>query len=309
MNYYFKPVSPENIIDIHYLIKSVYNVDRDLEEIKKKYNTEFFGLYAVGLIAYSKEDDLPAAYYGVFPCQFTYESKTYLAAQSGDTMTHPNHRKKGLFVTLAKKTYELCKELGIEFVFGFPGEASYYGFVKKLEWQHNEDIVKYSFLSILIPYALIQKIVPTRAYLKIASLLTKPFINKDYPYSNIDSNAPHISRSNNFYNYKEKLNNFNIRFLGLNVWFQVKSLNLIVGDIDISNQSNPKSVIYRLRLLAIYLGLPRVLFHVSQNSNLNNFLEKKYDKEKGLAIGYIDLLATKVPLTKLNFTYSDFDTF
>ena len=47
----------------------------------------------IGFIAYTKENT-PAAYYGVFPQIVKYENKDYLLAQSGDTMTHPEHQKK-----------------------------------------------------------------------------------------------------------------------------------------------------------------------------------------------------------------------
>ncbi|MFD1062577.1 GNAT family N-acetyltransferase [Winogradskyella litorisediminis] len=309
MAYYYKLVSEDNIADIQYLIKAVYQQDRDLKIIKKKYDTSAFGHYTIGYIAYSVEDNLPAAYYGVFPCEFTYNNKVYLAAQSGDTMTHPNHRKKGLFVNLAKQTYDRAKELGIEFVFGFPGEASYYGFVKKLEWQHKEDICKFSFLAPCLPYSLIQKIIKPQNYLAWCNFILKPFKSKTYPYSNKGNENPHLLRNDDYYKYKDKNGNYNIKFLGLNVWFQVKGYNFIVADVLSKSSTKPSKIIFKLRVLAFYLGIPRVLFHVSNNSALNKILNQRFTSEKGLAIGYIDLLNTTLPLEQLNFTYSDFDTF
>lgn len=308
MSYYFKQVNADNIKDIQYLIHKVYNQLRDIEVIKKKYNTGVFGSYTIGYLAYAEEDDEPAGYYGVFPCQFIFQNQVYYAAQSGDTMTHPNHRKKGLFVTLAKKTYEKAKEIGVNFVFGFPGEASYYGFVKKLDWTHTHDIFKYSFLAPCIPYALIQRVISPKFLIDWYGFILKPLKSSTYPYSNDNSPTPHLLRNNDFYDYKDKKGNYNIKFLGVNIWFQIKGYNLIIADVAINNYT-PSQIIFKLRVLAFFLGLPRIQFHVSENSNLNLFLRGKYKNTKGLAIGYTNLLEHDLPLDKLNFTYSDFDTF
>ena len=55
-------------------------------------------------------------------------------------MTHPNHRGKGLFVSLAKAAYQLAKENGIKFVFGFRMKIHILAFVKKLGWIHKENL-------------------------------------------------------------------------------------------------------------------------------------------------------------------------
>src|SRR6185295_4439504 len=87
--------------------------------------------------------DSPAAFYGVFPVLVLISGKEVLAAQSGDTMTHRDHQKKGLFIKLAQRTFETCREKGIELVFGLPNSNSYHGFTKKLNWQHKDDIGRF----------------------------------------------------------------------------------------------------------------------------------------------------------------------
>ncbi|WP_299107787.1 GNAT family N-acetyltransferase [uncultured Tenacibaculum sp.] len=305
MSYYLEPVSENNLEDIKYLIKSIYDRDSSIETIGKKYDTSGFGEYTVGYIAYHEETKEPSAYYGVFPIVFEYKGKKILAAQSGDTMTHPNHRRKGLFTKLAKETYELAKAKGVEFVFGFPVEASYYGFVKKLDWKHDNDIQKYDFFTLSIPYSYLFK----KHHNKIASFLLKGRKNKDsYPNSNIDLNLPKIERSTSFYEYKNKEGNFNVNFLGLKIWFHIKGVTMIIADLEFGRKTSIRSVIFKLRVLATILGVVRVSFHLTNNSSLNDMLKSKYKNKKGLAVGYVNF-SSELPLNELCFTYADFDTF
>ena len=94
------------ISQLKILFQAVYNKNSlDLEGLDDRFQTSQFGADCIGYIAYSTEDNLkiPAAYYGVFPVITISRGKKIMCAQSGDTMTHPNHRKRGLFTKLAKK--------------------------------------------------------------------------------------------------------------------------------------------------------------------------------------------------------------
>ena len=50
------------------------------------------------------------------------------------TMVAESHRKFGLFTQLAKETYRVATEGGVDFVFGFPNSQSTPGFRKRLDW-------------------------------------------------------------------------------------------------------------------------------------------------------------------------------
>jgi len=58
--------------------------------------------------------------------------KTVIAAQSGDAMTNFAYTGKGFFTQLGEKTDALLKAENIEFVYGFPNQNSYPGYIKKL---------------------------------------------------------------------------------------------------------------------------------------------------------------------------------
>ena len=154
--YRFERLSDANLTDLLFLYKHAFKEKETISFLKKKYDTSCFGLKNIGFIAYSSSNET-AAYYGVFPVKAQINGKEILVAQSGDTMTHPKHRGKGLFITLAKMTYELAKESGVEFIFGFPNDNSYPGFVKKLNWIHYSNINTYKIKTGALPFEKIAK--------------------------------------------------------------------------------------------------------------------------------------------------------
>src|ERR1044072_3132440 len=105
--------------DLAFLHKAVYGNEKSLDYWKKKYDTKYTGVEYIGFVAYNNEN-IPVAYYGVLPCFIQEKDNIILAAQSGDTMTHPQYRYKGMFVELSNITFDLCKQQEIRLVFGFP---------------------------------------------------------------------------------------------------------------------------------------------------------------------------------------------
>src|SRR3954451_14581346 len=125
--------------DLEALHKAVYGCLPPNNYFQKKYDTSYTGTSYIGYIAYNKEK-FPIAYYGVMPCHIQYKNEIILSAQSGDTMTHPMYRYKGMFVELSRMTFELCKASGIKIVFGFPNQNSYHGAIHKLGWTMTEQM-------------------------------------------------------------------------------------------------------------------------------------------------------------------------
>lgn len=73
-----------------------------------------------------------AAHYAVIPIKMNIGDRVVNGALSMATVTHPEHRGKGLFKLLAQKTYECAKEEGREFVVGVANANSFPGFIKHL---------------------------------------------------------------------------------------------------------------------------------------------------------------------------------
>jgi len=75
-----------------------------------------------------------AGHYAVSPVKMSINGRESLTALSMTTMTHPDYRKRGIFVTLAQSLYRRLDKEGVVGVWGFPNDNSYHGFMAKLNW-------------------------------------------------------------------------------------------------------------------------------------------------------------------------------
>lgn len=76
------------------------------------------------------DGDVMTAHYACIPTLMQIGDRTVRGIKSMATVTHPNYRGRGLFKTLAKKTYEAAKKEGYEFVVGVANANSFPGFMK-----------------------------------------------------------------------------------------------------------------------------------------------------------------------------------
>lgn len=75
------------------------------------------------------------ASYAVIPEAYVVDGRPRVVWQSMDTMTHPDYQRRGLFVTLARMTFDHLASVDPEFlIIGIPAPASHAGFTKKLGW-------------------------------------------------------------------------------------------------------------------------------------------------------------------------------
>lgn len=70
------------------------------------------------------------AHYACIPYKMEIEGRVVMGLLDIATVTHPNHRGKGLFKKLAQTTYDYAKEQGFEFVLGVANANSYPGYMK-----------------------------------------------------------------------------------------------------------------------------------------------------------------------------------
>jgi len=86
------------------------------------------------------DSNLIAGHYAVSPVRMICDGKSVLTALSNYTMTHPDYGRRGIFTTLAERLYERIVREGGEFVWGFPNQNSYHGFINRLNWIPVKDI-------------------------------------------------------------------------------------------------------------------------------------------------------------------------
>jgi hypothetical protein len=306
--YIYKRVDESMYEDLVQLYRSAFNQQTTINYYKLKFDTAYLGVKHLGFIAYDTIGNA-VAFYGVFPQRVKFKDKLYLAAQSGDTMTHPSHGGKGLFTTLAKMTYELAKNEGIQFVFGFPNKNSYPGFTKKLSWKHNENMVNYQWNVRTLPLAAIAKKLPALSYLyQLYSNIVFHFFksNSSIEHSINANEFGIVYRDDNYFKYKSFLPNKIIRAGDLTCWVKVDGA-LMVGDANVNN-IDWKYFKNQISKIAFWLGCNKVIFPVGKDTSWDLKLKNNVTSEEGIFIGYLNL-NSDLPLEKFKFMMSDFDTF
>lgn len=309
-DYRFERVDETRYGDLLYIMKASFGVGHGLEYYRHKFDTGYLGVKHLGYLAYDTNNQ-PAAFYGVFPYMMEYKGKNYLAAQSGDTMTHPAHGGKGLFTTLAKMTYELARKEGIQFIFGFPNENSYPGFVRKLNWTHNENMINYEAKIFTFPCAAIAKKIALlqplhRLYTRLVFGLYKGTL-KTMASSAINFEYGSVARTEQYMCYKAFNHNHIVSIAGNNAWLKVDGA-LLVGDINISDKNQTDKLISGLKTLAFWLGCNKIVFAVGRDTTWDILLKGKLTSTEGIYIGYLDL-QSGLPLDKFKFVMADMDTF
>ncbi len=308
--YTYKRITPELYADLVHLYESAFKQKVDTAYYRHKFATDYLGVSHLGFIAYD-ENYAPAAFYGVYPYLMEYKEKTYLAAQSGDTMTHPAHSGKGLFTTLAKMTYELAKQEGVQFIFGFPNDNSYPGFVKKLNWTHKENMSNFTFNVSTLPLAAIAKRAPALSglynlYSRFILSLFKSSLTF-LPSSVINGEYGSVVRNAPYHQYKSFYRNFLVTINGFNTWVKIDGA-LLVGDIELKKGIDTDIFIQSLKKLAFCLGCTKVIFPVGKGTAWHQLLSSNYPEQEGIYIGYLDL-QSGLPLEKFKYVFADFDTF
>jgi hypothetical protein len=317
MEYYTERISKDNFSSFLSVFEMSFNIVIDESYFINKFNTDFTNYSVVGYIAFEKSTNEPAAFYGVYPAEVSYLEKKVIAAQSGDTGTHPNHRKKGLFKLLHDLTMETCKQEGIAFVFGFcyPTQASYYGFMK-FNWSEQ------SVLSTLVrtnktklKSKLIRKLSPS-IYNKMCSRIVdkkKSKVSKLQLENNLDALfylnelEMTISRSSEYLEYKKSLGSIYLEFKSGIAWVSIINNKIEIGDL-FGNEK--EGVLNELIDFCETVGF-QYLEIKCNNKNLQKLLLNKFDFKKSekhyhLLINYLD---PKYKSFNLICTGGDIDSF
>ena len=88
---------------------------------------------AIGFDAFF--NDQIVAHYACIPVKYCINENETKGLLSLNTATHPNHQRKGLFLKLAKKTYDFALENNFKFIIGVANSQSSHGFLKRLDFE------------------------------------------------------------------------------------------------------------------------------------------------------------------------------
>lgn len=141
LNYSIKKVEVGDFQSMVILMKNCFDIDVNINYFKWKYIDNPAGEF-IGFFAIENQTKEIGAYYGVIPQKMIINGIEQIIYQSCDTMTHANHRRKGLFQLLAKHCYEYLNNHHQLFVIGFGGKQSNPGLLK-FGWKQLFNFVYY----------------------------------------------------------------------------------------------------------------------------------------------------------------------
>lgn len=306
--YTIEKLEYKNIVDVEKLHTAVYSKITGQGFFAKKYDTGFTPVKYIGFIAYNV-DKLPVAFYGVIPCFIKLEDKNILSAQSADTMTHPNHRHKGLFIELALLTYGLCRDRGIHLIFGFPNQNSLHAFIKNLGWEKTGEL---DYFVIQTGISTWRRIINKIPILKNINKSFKQTLLKKYalPKQGIDNSAitdgyAGIYRDLHYLKYKTYTDTHVLKIGPSIVWVKLDN-EMLIGDITL-DASDFEELIYHLKKLACKLGIKKINFHTSKGTTLHSLFAGHFAASPSFAVIFLNF--EDIPIEKIKFTSADIDTF
>ncbi len=229
----------------------------------KKYDTAYTGVENVGFIAYNT-DNLPVAYYGVIPCFMQYGNTIMLAAQSADTMTHPRHRYKGMFVELSNMTFDPVPGTWYpSSSLVFPNQNSYHGAVNKLGWKMTGTMTCFTIpvKSLLLESFSKRSGIFNKLYKRYCRFILnrKSLGLQGVANSVLADGFAGVNRRDEYMLYKTYSHSKVIRMGDSKIWINNKH-GLVIGDIEGINEMNFKIVINKLKGIAKRLGIRQIHF-------------------------------------------------
>lgn len=285
-NYSIERLSRENFKKLIPLMKDCFNMDVDESYLKWKYFDNPAG-EVVGFIAFENEKNEIAAYYGAIPQLYSIDGKEFVFYHTGDSMTHSNHRRQGLFLRLSQRcTAELAtnKEL---FTFAFGGKETTSGRLK-LGWKHLFDVRHYFIprLPLSIAYRKNDNIVQIKDYKKIEHLTVasnqESLIHtvKTFPYFQWRLSNPRKDYNTIAYEHEGQLVAY--------VSYYLEEGKLFVIDFYWKEKSIGKQLIKALKKIMHEHKTMGIVAFVQENSKFSKKLKK---------LGFISNPFPKGPLT------------
>ncbi len=266
--YHFERITPEHYPLLQNLYKNAFQMSISEHEIETRFNTSSLGLPVIGFIAIHKLTKSPAAYYGVFPFKAIVNGEIIQAAQSGDTMTHSEHTRKGLFVKLALLTYEACQKKDVKLLIGQPNENSYHGLVNKLGWKHLDEIIRWDLKLRVktIPLSKIIRRFPAvkKIYFPYAKFILHRKNVVPSSFQNPLSTAyAKVNRDIHYLDYKKTSDKFFLQLNGIIIWIQLTDI-FWIGDFSDYKKITP-GFIKKIKRVAFMLGYNTISFNLNKS--------------------------------------------
>ncbi len=304
--YTFKRLTKNDVNKLLPLYASAFGFKANADSV----NNKFFNDYQEINASYYAEKDVVSSFYGVILQKATYNGSVFTIGQSCDSMTHKDHGGKGLFVKLAGQVYDYLKTKEVDYVFGFPNTTIYNLRIKKLLWQHTENISVFKLKIKTLPFAKLVKKLPAfkGLYNSFLNVVIKKHKSTQahFPNSLVKSNVAGILHDAFYFNYKKTTDKFILKINDIHLWIKVDGF-LWVGDFEITGKENFGSVLNKLKRLAKVIGCTSIVFHFQEGTENSKLLEHFLKVDSEMPVGYIHL-TNKHEGVKFKFSGSDFDS-
>jgi hypothetical protein len=308
--YRLQRISESSIDDLIQLFQICFDTKPKRTTLINKHRYCHGENHFIGYIAYTNENS-PAAFYGVFPQLLVNNNTEILFAQSGDTMTHPDHQKKGLFIKLAELTFDLCKEIGIKGIFGFPNKNSYPGFVNRLNFKETDPLYSLTFLENRIGYSRFLKSSMSESWSVFLAnfVFRKGQLFENSSTTSHNSEISFLKHDDLFFKVKDKFNVILINIFKTNVLIKINQNALIIGDIQSTDLYTYKKIIRRLKKFCFFSGLRFLTVDCSKNSFLYAQLNTLAKAENESFKSIINLFSQEYPIKNISFLGCDIDIY
>jgi hypothetical protein len=282
-----------------------------LDWLTRKYACERDGLTGFACVAFDENGDA-AGSVGVLPWGVRFGDRAETAGQMVDVASGSAHRGRGLFVLCAEMARQQCEAAGVGFLFGFPNEAAYPIWMKKLGYEHIHDLVVHDLAvrTAWVERAAAKAAPVRRAYERYVgrALARRSGGGDALQNSLLGEGFAGIDRDDAFHGYKTHFTGCRIIDVeGGRAWVGVRH-GLLVGDFEALSEAQLVRSVRALRSLARRLGVHHVLFQASADTRFTSLLRPLFRASPGMPVIYRNL-SSQIPSDKLRFSFGDFDNF
>lgn len=315
--YQIRPITPQNLSDVVYLVHQVARKRWSVAYYQKKYETPWAGGQYHGYLAYEAETGKPVAVAAALPMMGVLPNGQRIRlTQMIETFTLPAHQGKGLMTHLANKILDDQQQDGVQVFFGLLNQNNVHGFVRKLGFTHIGTMQYFEQKVRTFPLeALCRRLgVPTLFRWWAGLVLWKYGRGHKsiLPNTLLAEGFGAVLHDADFFAYKSFTFNHLCRFDGLDAWLKLES-GLLVGDVCIPPETTEEqwsAWLLRLKRLAQHAGLRKIIFQASPDTELGRRLAKQFEAQPSwwVCCKTTDPALEEI-LPQMRFGYGDFETF
>lgn len=273
---------------------------------EKKYATGWTGVSSHGLLVI-EPGGRPAAFIGATPAFVEYEGKKELWAQVTDIITHPDHRRLGLFHALVPAFVQSSREAGIRMLYGFPNENSHRILADDFGWTLIGQLNRFEIPLRPNWWSRIKRKMSSKE--KGIEKITLHYKTNDPGVATSWNSEGFggILRDADYFNYKKYNGGFVVKAGAGLAWMNLNR-GCWLGELQVKTEPELKESLQHLKSIASGWGEKQLLFHVSTGTNLHTWMGKLYQPLSSFPVlGYS--LGGSIPPEKIKFSLADIDIF